>query len=65
MNKPMQIFNAGETGMFGQKAGKMVAGRKEKYTFVATSGGKSQITVLACTNAAGFAMSPLVIFDRK
>ena len=66
MNKPMQIFNTDKTGMpLDQKAEKIVAGRKEKHTFVATSGDKSQITVLACTNAAGFAMPLLSYLTEK
>jgi hypothetical protein len=64
LDKPMQIFNADETEMpLGNKAGKIVPRKGEKHTYVATSGDKNQITVLACTNAVGFAMPPLVIFD--
>lgn len=29
-----------------------------------TGGDKTQITILACTSAAGYAMPPFVIFDR-
>ena len=66
IDKPMQIFNLDESGMpLGQKSGKIVGGRGEKHTYVATSGDKSQITVLACTSATGVALPPLVIFDRK
>ena len=64
IDKPI-IFNGDESGKpLGQKAGKIVGGKGEN-TYVATSGDKSQITVLACTNATGVAMPPLVIFDRK
>lgn len=48
--------------LLGQKPDKVVGRRGEKYTYVATSGDKSQITDLACTNAAGFAMPRFVIF---
>ena len=39
------------------------AGRKDA-NFV-TGGDKSQVTVLACTSTAGFALPPFVIFDRQ
>ena len=29
------------------------------------TGDKSQITVIACCNAAGYAIPPTVVFDRK
>ena len=30
-----------------------------------TGGDKSQLTVLACTSAAGYAIPPFIVFDRK
>ena len=30
-----------------------------------TGGTKTQVTVLACTSVAGYAIPPFVIFDRK
>ena len=37
----------------------------QKHARALTSGNKKQITVLACSNAAGYMLPPLVIFGRK
>ena len=43
----------------------VAARRGQKHPSVIGSGDKSQITVLACCNAAGYATPPFMIFDRK
>ena len=35
------------------------------HPYTVTSGDKAQITVLACGNAAGSSIPPMIIFDRK
>lgn len=39
--------------------------RGQRHPSCITTGDKTQIRVVACCNAAGYAMPPLVIFDRK
>jgi len=39
----------------------IVAGKGQKHPSAIGSGDKSQITILACCNAAGYAMPPLVL----
>ena len=36
-----------------------------KNALSCTSGGKSQITAVGCVNAAGQAIPPMIIWDRK
>ena len=43
----------------------VVARRGQKHPSAVGSGDKSQVTVLACCSAAGYAVPPFVIFDRK
>jgi len=43
----------------------VVALNGAKHHSVVTANVKAQITVLACVNAAGNAMSPMVVFNRK
>ena len=55
-----------ETGLpldHSPKSGVTLKG--QKHAQVLTSGQKKQITVLACGNAAGYVIPPLVIFSRK
>jgi len=42
----------------------VVAKRGQKNPSAVGSGDKTQVTVLACCNAAGYALPPFVIFDR-
>ena len=66
MDKPCQVFNADESGMpLDPPSLKVVATSGAKHSQVICSGNKAQITILACCNAAGYAMPPMVIFDRK
>ena len=65
LEKPCLIFNVDETGMpLDPPALKVVAPRGVKHSQVVSSGDKSQITVVGCCSAAGFAMPPMVVFDR-
>ena len=68
MDRPAHIFNMDETEVpLDPKAPYIVAGRGQRHpSYMYISGGsKSQITVLACCNAAGYTIPPFVIFDRK
>ena len=66
IDSPSQIFNCDETGMPLDNAPNLVVGiRGQKHPRAITSGNKRQITVLACANAAGYVLPPLVIFARK
>ena len=59
-NLPGRIFNCDETGLpLCPKSLKVVGHKTLNYV---TGNSKSQITVLACTSAAGFAIPPFVIF---
>ena len=63
---PAQIFNCDETGMpLNPGTTKVAALKGTKHPYQITSGNKTHITVLACTSAAGYAMPPMVIFDRR
>ena len=66
MNCPSLIFNMDESGFpLDPKSPQIVCKRGQQHPSAISSGNKSQITVLACCNAAGYAIPPLVIFDRK
>ena len=43
----------------------VVCRRGQKHPSALSSGNKSQVTVLACCNAAGYAIPPFVIFSGK
>ena len=63
---PAQIFNCDETGMpLNPGTSKVAAAKGAKHPYQITSGNKAHITVLACTSAAGYAIPPMVIFDRR
>ena len=66
LGKPSQIFNMDETGMpLDPNPPFVVAPVGAKHVSCMRTGDKSQITVIACFNAAGYAMPPTVVFDRK
>ena len=66
LHKPCMIFNVDETGMpLDPPSLKIVAPRGIKHSQMASSGDKSQITVVGCCSAAGIAIPPMVVFDRK
>jgi len=65
LDKPSQIFNLDETGMpLDSLLPQVVVKCSMKNPSSVGSGDKSQVTVLACCNAAGYALPPFVIFDR-
>jgi hypothetical protein len=65
-DKPANIFNCDETGMqLDHRAPRVVVPLTQKHPYTVTSGCKTQITVLACISAAGYAIPPFVIYDRK
>ena len=63
---PAQIFNCDETGIPLEHTPPSVIGIKgQKHPRSLTTGNKRNITVMACCNATGFFIPPLVIFRRK
>ena len=65
-NSPGQIFNTDECGFpLDHKTGKIVTRLGQKHTYHVMSGDKSQITVMTCVCASGYALPPMVIFDRR
>ena len=66
LNDPHCIYNCDETGLpLNPKPLKVVDTVGARNPSHITGNRKSQITVLACTNAAGSTLPPFVIFDRK
>ena len=66
VSKPNQIFNCDETGMpLNPKFPKGIVAKGIKHPRAVTTGNKTQMTVLACCNAAGYCLPPFVLFDRK
>ena len=66
MNKLAVIMNCDESGLPLYPASlKVVDKQGAKNPSYVTGGDRTQITVLACSSAAGFSIPPLVIFDRK
>jgi len=66
VNKPSQLYNVDETGVpFNPRPPNIVAtkGRKTKKVRYRTSGRKGQLTVVACANAAGQTIPPMIIYD--
>ena len=64
--KPAQIFNMDETGFpLDPRPPLVIAPVGAKYVSQITTGNKAQVTVISCCNAAGYAMPPTVVFDRK
>jgi len=63
MNAPHQIYNGGVS--LDPKALNVVAKKGSKKVWVKSTGRKGQVTVVACGNAAGQVISPMVIFDAK
>ena len=60
------MYNMDETGFpLDHKPLKTVQPKGTKNVLFCTSGGKAQITAVGCVNAAGQAIPPMVIWDRK
>ena len=65
-DKPGCIFNCDETGIpLNPQCIKVIDKKGSKNPSHITSGDKSQLTVMACTCAAGYFIPPMIIFDRK
>ena len=63
---PGQVYNMDETGLpLDPKPPKTVHLKGVRNAIACTSGGKSQITAVGCVNAAGQALPPMIIWDRK
>ena len=66
LDNPTQLFNCDETGMpLSPKPLKTVFKLGAKNPSYITGDLRSQVTVLACSSAAGYALPPFVVFDRK
>ena len=66
LDKPGQIYNVDESGIpLDHRSPRVVTKRGHKKVRYATSGNKSQITIVGCINAIGQALPPFVIFDAK
>jgi hypothetical protein len=66
LDNPSRIFNCDESGLpLDHCPSSVITTKGQKHARVITSGNKKQITVLACGNAAGYVIPPLVIFARK
>ena len=65
-NNPSCISNMDESGMLLEhKPPRVVARKRTKKIHSRTSGNKSQVTIIACANAAGTTLPPMVIFDGQ
>lgn len=63
--KPSSIFNCDECGFpLNLKCLKVVDKTESKNPCHITGGDKSQVTVLACASASGYAIPLFVIFDK-
>lgn len=66
MDSPSCIFNCDETGLpLNPSSFKVIAKKGSKNVSNITSNKKNQITVLACTSAAGYAIPPFIVFARS
>jgi len=66
LNAPHQIYNVDESGVpLDPKALNVVTARGSKKVYTRSTGRKGQVTIVACGNAAGQVIPPMVIFDAK
>ena len=66
MNHPAQIYNMDESGMpLDARPPNVIAKRGQKKVRYRQAGKKEQITVIACANAVGQSIPPMVIFEGK
>jgi hypothetical protein len=66
IDSPSRIFNCDETALpLDHSPSSVITEKGQKHARTLTAGQKKQITVLACGNAAGYVIPPLVIFARK
>ena len=65
-DKPGRIFNLDESGIpLQHRPGRRIGVKGQKHVNVLTSGNKTNITILAYVSASGFAIPPMVIYNRK
>ena len=65
-DKPSQVYNCDESGMpLEHKMPRTIAEKGVKKVRQHSSGNKTQVSVLACVNATGQAIPPMVIFAGK
>ena len=65
-NKACYIYNMDETGMpLDHKQPKRIAPKGMKKVYGPSSGNKCQITILACSNATGTVLPPMIIFKGE
>ena len=63
--KPDKIWNCDETGkLFEHQPVKVIAAKGEKSVVGRTSANSSNITIMACVNAAGRTMPPLFVATK-
>ena len=66
LNSPTKVYNVDETGIpLDPKTPKVITVKGTKKVRYQSTGRKGQITVVACGNAAGHVLPPLIIFDAK
>ena len=66
MNKPNRIYNMDESGtLLDYRQLKCIAPKGAKKVHGQSSGIKTQITILACANAIGTMLPPMVIFKGE
>ena len=66
MNHPAQIYNMDESGMpLDARPPNVIAKRGQKKVRYRQAGKKEQISVIACANAVGQSIPPMVIFEGK
>ena len=67
ISKPMQIYNADETGIsVVHKPGKVISELGRKYVYCVTSGKKGRTrTIMCCVSASGVALPPLIVYPQK
>ena len=67
ISKPMQIYNADETGIsVVHKPGKVISELGRKHVYCVTSGEKGRThTIMCCVSASGVALPPLIIYPQK
>ena len=66
LNKSSNIFNLDESGFpLNPRTLKVLCRKGSRNPVHLTGDCIAQVTVLACTSAAGYALHPFVIYDRK
>ncbi|KAJ8046390.1 Jerky protein-like-like [Holothuria leucospilota] len=65
LNDPTRIFNCDESGFpLAGKAEKVLAPKGAKYVYQFSNSDRRQITVMACMNASGSYVEPMLVFPN-